>query len=481
MIKTRRKILMVAFKIIDMLIIAIGFLSSSILVSGPTGINVTSFDTFLQQSISIKNFLMLISIVFICHIIFYMFRLYQSKRFSKLRTEIIDILTANVFFIFAFYSITASLNSRFANPIFTLCLYFHVVIIMIIARIVMRGFLKIVRKRGRNLRNLLLIGTNERAVLLASKLLSTPELGYRITGFVDDQWKGMGNFEKTGFEIVADFEGLGNYIKTNIVDEVFISLPVKSKYQEIASIINICEKNGVIIRSIPNIFDTKSSKFKMEYLNDDSFTIHYTGAMDGWQLLVKWLIDWVLAFIFLFLMSPIFILVALLIKITSPGSIFFIQERIGLNKRRFPIYKFRTMYENAEEMQLELEDLNEVEGAAFKIEDDPRITKIGKYLRKFSIDELPQFINILKGDMSLVGPRPLPVRDYNGFRTDWHRRRFSVKPGITCLWQINGRHNISFEKWMKMDMEYIDKWSLLMDAKIIFKTIPVVLKGDGAS
>jgi lipopolysaccharide/colanic/teichoic acid biosynthesis glycosyltransferase len=154
--------------------------------------------------------------------------------------------------------------------------------------------------------------------------------------------------------------------------------------------------------------------------------------------------------------SPVFLAAAPAIKITSPGSVLFIQDRMGLNKRRFPLYKFRTMVPDAEKRQAELEGLNECKGAAFKIKNVPRITRIGKILRKTSIDELPQLINVLKGEMSLVGPRALPLRDYNNFSRDWHRRRFSVRPGITCLWQINGRSSIAFEKWMELDMKYID-------------------------
>jgi lipopolysaccharide/colanic/teichoic acid biosynthesis glycosyltransferase len=189
----------------------------------------------------------------------------------------------------------------------------------------------------------------------------------------------------------------------------------------------------------------------------------------------------VVSLVLILLFSPLFLIVALLTKVTSPGPAFFTQERLGLNKRRFRMYKFRTMVIDAEERQADLEELNEADGPVFKIKSDPRITPIGKLLRKASIDELPQLFSVLKGDMSLVGPRPLPVRDFEGFDQDWHRRRFSVRPGITCLWQVNGRSDILFEDWMKLDMQYIDNWSLSLDFKILLMTVPAVLKGSGAS
>jgi exopolysaccharide biosynthesis polyprenyl glycosylphosphotransferase len=192
-------------------------------------------------------------------------------------------------------------------------------------------------------------------------------------------------------------------------------------------------------------------------------------------------LDFSLALIALIVISPVMLLAAALIKLTSPGPVFFTQKRIGRNKRKFTIYKFRSMTVDAEAKIRQLEHLNEVTGPVFKIKDDPRITPVGRFLRKTSIDELPQLFNVLKGDMSLVGPRPLPIRDYEGFNEDWHRRRFSVRPGITCLWQVNGRSSVAFEKWMELDMQYIDKWSLWLDLKILARTIPAVLKGFGAA
>jgi lipopolysaccharide/colanic/teichoic acid biosynthesis glycosyltransferase len=172
---------------------------------------------------------------------------------------------------------------------------------------------------------------------------------------------------------------------------------------------------------------------------------------------------------------------AIAIKLISPGPVFFLQERMGLNKRRFKILKFRTMVLNAEKLLPDLEKHNEVSGPVFKIRNDPRITPVGRLLRRSSIDELPQLFNVLTGDMSLVGPRPLPIRDYEGFNEDWQRRRFSVKPGITCLWQVNGRSGISFDQWMMLDLQYMDEWSLWLDLKILAKTVPAVVRGSGAA
>jgi len=241
-----------------------------------------------------------------------------------------------------------------------------------------------------------------------------------------------------------------------------------------------CEEQGILVRFPSPLFNLKLAQSRISHLEGEAFITHSTENMEGWPVIMKRDLDFTLSLFLLIILSPFFLIISLLIKITSPGPIFFVQERVGLNKHRFRLFKFRTMVQGAEKMITDLERFNEVSGPVFKIKNDPRLTKVGKFLRKTSIDELPQVINVLKGDMSLVGPRPLPVRDYNGFDEDWHRRRFSVRPGITCLWQVNGRSNISFDKWMKLDMEYIDQWSLWLDFKILIMTIPAVLRGSGA-
>jgi exopolysaccharide biosynthesis polyprenyl glycosylphosphotransferase len=264
------------------------------------------------------------------------------------------------------------------------------------------------------------------------------------------------------------------------IDEVFITLSWDKYGHLVETMVRLCEEQGILVHIQTALFEFRSAQWHVEELDGMPIVTIRSGPPDSWPLLVKRLIDMCGSTVLLLVMLPLFVLVAVLIKLDSPGPILFQQERIGLNKRRFRLSKFRTMVERAEKQQQMLEHLNEADGPVFKIKDDPRITRIGKFLRRFSIDELPQLFNVLKGDMSLVGPRPLPVRDIERIDVPWHKRRLSVKPGITCLWQVNGRSNIGFDDWVRMDLEYIDTWSLVLDMKILVKTILAVLRGAGA-
>ena len=241
----------------------------------------------------------------------------------------------------------------------------------------------------------------------------------------------------------------------------------------------ICEQVGVAIKIPANIFSLKLSKSSITKYNGLSVVNIYTGPSIATQFLIKRFIDIVISVAALILFSPLFLVTALLIRMTSKGPAFFIQDRIGYNGRIFKCIKFRTMVENAEEIKRELIQHNEVSGPVFKIKHDPRITPLGRFLRKTSIDELPQLINVIRGEMSLVGPRPPVPGEVNDYGLK-DRRRLSMRPGITCLWQVNGRHSIPFEKWVELDKQYIDNWSLWLDLKILVKTIPVVLKCTGA-
>jgi exopolysaccharide biosynthesis polyprenyl glycosylphosphotransferase len=264
------------------------------------------------------------------------------------------------------------------------------------------------------------------------------------------------------------------------VDEVLVILPSKNYGPLVEKIVSRCEEEGVIVRVRAEMFELRTAKTYADELEGQPILTIRSGPQDDWGLVVKRLVDVLGSLALLFMLAPLFALVALIIKLDSPGPVLFAQVRVGLNKRRFSMLKFRTMVNGAEKRQAELEDLNEAGGPVFKIKDDPRLTRIGKFLRRFSIDELPQLINVLRGEMSLVGPRPLPVRDVERIDVASQKRRFSIKPGLTCLWQVNGRSDVSFEEWVRMDLQYIDQWSLGLDMLILLKTIPAVLKGPGA-
>jgi exopolysaccharide biosynthesis polyprenyl glycosylphosphotransferase len=248
------------------------------------------------------------------------------------------------------------------------------------------------------------------------------------------------------------------------------------------SIIEACECQGIQVHLLSDFFQLQIARARATEFDGIPLLTLSTNTLAFWPAYLKRVFDIVISGLLLILLSPVFLLVAFLIKLISPdGPVFFVQSRVGYNRRCFNMIKFRSMVPNAELLQCELEAMNEAQGPVFKIKNDPRITPIGRVLRKTSLDELPQLLNVLRGDMSLVGPRPLPLRDVKRFEESSLKRRFSVKPGITCLWQINGRSDLtSFDQWIEQDLEYIDHWSFSLDLKILAKTIPAVLKGTGA-
>ena len=459
MIFLRRKILLDALKLFDLVIMVFSFALTTVVVH--SHFDSETLSEFLQMRVKVTNFALFIGFLVVWHVIFSLFKLYHSRRLSTRWEEVSDIVKATSAGVLVIFVASLFLKLVMISPGFVLVFWIGSSGLTILGRLVLRSILERLRLRGRNLRHMLIVGTNSRSIQFARKIESKPEFGYRLIGFVDNEYAKNGDFERSGYALAANFNNFSTFLRQNVVDEVVISLPMKSLYDQASRIVTLCGEQGIIVRSLSDIFNLKSRQLDVDQFEDHPVITVTNGAMNGFPVLVKRAMDFIASLILLTILAPFFFVIALLIKLTSPGTAFFVQERIGLNKRRFRLYKFRTMVPGAEKKLAELEDLNEVSGPVFKIKNDPRITWIGKFLRKTSVDELPQLINVLKGDMSLVGPRPLPVRDYEGFDEDWHRRRFSVRPGITCLWQVNGRSNTSFDKWMKLDMEYIDNWNLM--------------------
>ena len=252
-------------------------------------------------------------------------------------------------------------------------------------------------------------------------------------------------------------------------------------FEKIEGAIRTCELEGVEVWLVADFFKTQISHTSFDEFQGRPVLVFRTTPDASWQGVLKQVIDFTVSLVMVLVLARFFPLFALLIKLSSPGPVLFRQRRCGLNGQPFTIFKFRTMETNAEQRKQELAAMNEMSGPVFKIKDDPRVTPVGKWLRKFSIDEFPQFYNVLRGEMSLVGPRPLPVDEVRRFDDLAHRRRLSVKPGLTCLWQVSGRNNVSdFGDWVRLDLEYIDNWSLWLDLKIMWRTIPIVLIGAGA-
>jgi exopolysaccharide biosynthesis polyprenyl glycosylphosphotransferase len=476
---TRHRLPIGLFKVIDLVLVMFSFGIATILIVRVE--HKITLVQFLSMRTKIWNFFIFGLALLICQLVFSICGLYVSRRLSSRHAEFADLLKAITFSVACFVVLGWLFSIQMITMPFLAAFWAIGLAVLSGFRLILRTVLAKLRARGRNLRHMLILGTNSRAVAFARKVLAAKERGYNLVGFVDDDWPGLTEFRQTEFQLVSNCSRLKEFLRENVVDEVTIFLPIGSFYTHCNDVANLCRHHGIVVRFNSDIFGIKSLQRRAEEFDGDHFIATFTSAGEGWPVAIKRALDVLVSTLLMLLLSPILITAAIAIKLTSPGPVFFVQDRIGLNKRKFRICKLRTMVRDAEKLQAGLELQNEVLGPVFKIREDPRITPIGRFLRRSSIDELPQLFNVLKGDMSLVGPRPLPLRDYAGFNEDWQRRRFSVKPGITCLWQVNGRSTVSFDQWMLLDLQYMDEWSLWLDLKILAKTVPAVLRGAGAA
>jgi exopolysaccharide biosynthesis polyprenyl glycosylphosphotransferase len=347
--------------------------------------------------------------------------------------------------------------------------------LIIFLRLLSNFFIKEYIRRSNNTINLLILGSNDRAYAFYHFINENKLLGYNIIGFMDDQ-----NYGGHDIPLIANLWEFDRVLRENVIDRGIVFLPIRSYYDRIISIIDRAENQGIALQFMANIFQHKYGYVSPAIMGNFFGILYDSLPLNDWRLTVKRAFDVIFALFLLILTLPITLAAAVCIKLRDGGPIFFSQKRIGYRKRPFNMLKFRSMVVNAEKLQSSLESQNEMSGPVFKIKADPRITGIGHLIRKYNIDELPQLINVLFGDMSIVGPRPMAVRDYSGFSEDWLRRRFSVRPGLTCYWQCKkNRNDLSFEEWMRLDMEYIDRWNLMEDLKICLKTVLVVLSGSG--
>ncbi len=404
----------------------------------------------------------------------WVYRVYDARPHS-LRDEFMRIARAMVLVAFGIFALIFFAHLQWVSRLLT-GLYFLVALGLICTnRLLMRSLAHSAGTIPGSPRYYTVVGSGELAAEIIGKLRSHPEWGMRLAGFVLEEGAAAADPDCVILGRVPD---LGRILEEHVLDDVVFAVP-RERLHAIEDAVKVCEEQGVGVMIALDVLRFGNARMSVGDLNGLPMLALTRTPSDELALAAKRFFDIAVSFTILFLLSPVFAALALAIKLDSRGPVFFRQRRVGLQGRTFDIFKFRSMHLDAEQRLESLRAHNEMSGPVFKMKNDPRITRVGRFIRRTSLDEFPQFWNVLRGEMSVVGPRPpLPseVRQYKR----WQRRRLSVKPGITCIWQISGRNNIDFDKWMELDLEYIDQWSLWNDIQICLKTIPAVLGTRGA-
>lgn len=393
------------------------------------------------------------------------------------------VLKASLLAFLCFGFVEFLLKLRYVSRSFMALFFLLSYCLLLLERAILLACFHVVLRRGYFHRNLLIVGTGPRAIRLIKAVQSHPGWGLRVIGLLDDDLSRVVRVvtaqSVAGVTLLGTLAQIPEILQQHVVDEVIFVVP-RSWMTRVEPSILACELAGIRATVAVDLFNMRFAKSHPSDLDGIPLLSFDATPTGEWQLAIKRLIDVVASAVVILVLLPFLPILIGLMKAASSGPVLFRQIRCGLNGRRFTLYKFRSMVVDAEAKQAGVSHLNELTGPVFKATDDPRLTPVGKWLRKTSVDELPQLFNVLKGEMSLVGPRPSLPSEVGQYEP-WQRRRLSMRPGITGYWQVNGRNGITdFNKWMRLDLAYIDQWSLRLDAKILLKTIPAVLFGIGA-
>ena len=408
------------------------------------------------------------------------YRSYLKVPFSDIIKRLIKGITCT--FLFTLLLLYIMKASEISRIMFTLFLVYSFTSLLI-SKILIYSFVSLHHKRSYHHKNILIIGSRERAKELIRNIKRKNRSSYHVIGCLDLSYEQVGKRVANDVCIIGTMQNFHRILEDHPIDEIVFALPL-ALIKNVKDYIAFAEEVGINIRLLPDwqlhkiMHEPEKAQVSFQNIEGVKTVLLSSQTHQEGALFIKLLLDYSVAGLTALALLPLFCVISIAIKLTSKGPVFFCQTRCGKYGRKFPMIKFRTMVADAEKIKNKLMQHNEVDGPVFKMKNDPRITFIGRILRKTSLDELPQLINILRGEMSLVGPRP-PIPDEVEQYKPWQRRRLSVKPGLTCIWQVSGRNNVEFKSWMNMDLEYIDRWSLWLDFKLLFYTIPAVLFGTG--
>ncbi|UQZ83962.1 UDP-glucose:undecaprenyl-phosphate glucose-1-phosphate transferase [Paenibacillus konkukensis] len=433
-----------------------------------------SINLFTTNFPRFMNYIIFFAISSLLYLFFiFRYKIYHFRSNSGLADELFKMAKSYSFAVIITIGISFLMKYTDFSRLVVIAYWFSAIVLSAVLRILKRLLYFRLANNDLVCKNVIIVGAGKVGKSLMDELTHNKSFGYKVVGFVDDH-------DKDDF---LDIQNLGQTSELNlllqkyIVDEIIITIP--SERELVNQIIKDFRKLDIKIKIIPDLFNLVMSTVQIGNINALPVVTLVKTPMRGLGLIAKRIFDILTASVLLLMISPVFLITSLAIKLDSEGSIFYKQTRLGKNGKQFGMLKFRSMITNAEAMLKSLENQNEMDNIVFKMKDDPRVTKVGRFIRKYSIDELPQLINVIKGDMSLVGPRPPLPKEVQCYG-DWEWRRLEVLPGITGLWQVSGRSDLSFNQWMNLDVYYIENWSLGLDLKILIKTIPVVLKGEGA-